>query len=265
MSKLSVETEYDKAVEAVAISLADCTNRKAWHICSEAECISCPMKQYQDNCMNGFADVDKIRVYNRIQELTVLPDTTEHATGWEAFKISAKFIFKELLSIISTAAAVIIIPLLTITCLGKCTARAWGQSLRDFDYSRYALPGEVNYVGKYRKQILDTLDRTKLYVTDVNNDGEVNCIDYTCTFKILWDKMYDASNCEIVRNKSSTMNHLFIRTRQYKGRPWECIEPQAGTRDITKYFMEDFWPSDIYNPTYNIYGETDVWLKEVKQ
>ena len=272
MGKLSVETEYDKAVEAIAISLADCNNRKVWGICDEAACSSCPMKQYQDNCMNNFADVDKIRVYNRLQVLVnaqEVPDTKEYATGKEALKIKADYYAREIGGMLATAVAIIFIPLVllfgVITIPSACVSKLSAQSLRDYDYTRYALPGEAGYVGKYRKQILDTLDRTKQYVTDVNKDGEINCIDYSCTFKIIWDKMYDASDCEIVRNKSSTMNHLFIRTRQYKGRPWECIEPQAAVKDITKYFMEDFWEPDVYNPVYNIYGETEAWMKEVKQ
>lgn len=267
MSKLSVETEYDKAVEAVAVSIADCNYRKTWHICSEDKCIHCEISQYQLNCMNGFADVDKIKVYNRLQELVAaqpVPDTKEYAAGKDVLKIKANYYMHEIGSILATATAIIFIPILLIFIPGSCIAKMSAQSLKDYDYTRYALPGEAGYAGKYRKQILDTLDRTKQYVTDVNNDGEVNCIDYSCTFKIIWDKMYDASDCEIVRNKSGTMNHLFIRTRQYKGRPWECIEPQAATRNITQYFMEDYWPPDVYNPVYNIYGETEVWLKEVK-
>lgn len=267
MSKLSIETEYDKSVEAVAVSLADCNNRKVWSICNESDCATCPMKRYQDNCMNGFADVDKLRVYNRLQVLVAAqatPDTTEYATGKDAIKIKANYYAHEIGSIFATAAAIIFIPILLIFIPGSCVAKLSAQSLRDYDYTRYALPGEAGYAGKYRKQILDTLDRTKQYVTDVNKDGEVNCIDYSCTFKMIWDKMYEASDCEIVRNKSDTMNHLFIRTRQYTGRPWECIEPQAAVKDITKYFMEDFWPPDVYNPVYNVYGETEVWLKEVK-
>ncbi len=267
MSKLSVETEYDKAVEAVATSIIDCENRKTWHICDERDCVSCEIKRYQDNCMNNFADVDKLRVYNHVQALIdsqpVPIDPNKYAKGSDAFKIKAKFFIKELCSVIGTAAAIILIPLCIICIPGSCVAKASAQSLKDYSY--WALPGESEYVGKYRKQILDTLNRTKQYVTDVNKDGEINCIDYSCTFKILWDKMYKSSDCEIVRNKSTTMNHLFIRTRQYAGRSWECIEPQAATRDITKYFMEDFWSPDIYNPMYNIYDETDVWLKEVKQ
>lgn len=266
MSKLSVETEYDKAAEAIAISIADCNYRKTWHICSEDKCIHCEMSQYQTNCMNNLADIDKIKVYNRLQELIAVqpvPDTTEYVTGKDAVKIKANYYAREIGSILATAAAIIFIPILLIIIPGSCVAKLSAQSLKDYDYTRYALPGEAGYAGKYRKQILDTLDRTKQYVTDVNKDGEVNCIDYSCTFKMIWDKMYEASDCEIVRNKSDTMNHLFIRTRQYNGRPWECIEPQAAVKDITKYFMEDFWSSDVYNPVYNVYGETEQWLKEV--
>ena len=146
----------------------------------------------------------------------------------------------------------------------NCNHSMYGQSLNDFDYGRYAFPGEASYAGKYRKNILDTLDKTNKYATDVNNDGEINCIDYSCIFKVLWDKSFDCKNCEIVRNKSLTMNHLFIRVRQHGGTDWECIEPQAAKTDITKYFMEDFWSAREYNPVYNIYGETNLWLKEIK-
>ena len=271
MSKLSVETEYDKAVEAVAVSLSDCESRKTWHICNEADCISCKIKAYQDNCMNNFADVDKLRVYNTVQALVagqpVPENPDEIAKGFEAFKIRIACEWHHFINVVAPVLAIpfwilLIIFILSIT-ISTCSFKIYGQSISD--YSHWALPGEVEYKGKYRKQILDTLSRTEQYVTDVNKDGEINCIDYSCTFKILWDKMYNASDCEIVRNKSSTMNHLFIRTRQFSGKPWECIEPQAAAKNITRYFMEDFWPPDIYNPTYNIYGETDVWLEEVKQ
>ncbi|MBR6340837.1 MAG: hypothetical protein IKR64_02955 [Treponema sp.] len=139
------------------------------------------------------------------------------------------------------------------------------QSLNDYDNSRYALPGEAAHAGKYRKQILDTLDKTKKYATDIDNNGEINCIDYACIFKLLWDKQYDPKNCEIVKNKSKTMNHLFVRTRQYAGVAWECIEPQAALKDINNYFMEDFWPSNIYNPIYNNYEEASYWLNYAKK
>ena len=271
MSKLSVETEYDKAVEAVAKSLADCNYRKNWGICSEANCVTCEIKQYQNNCMNQFVDADKLRVYNRLQELVaaqpIPEDPEEHATGWTAFKIHLACEWDHFIHVIGPAfmlpVCILILVLFTGLTLSTCADKLTAQSLSDYSY--WALPGEVEYKGKYRKQIIDTLNKVQLYVTDVNKDGEINCIDYSCTFKMLWDKMYDPSDCEIVRNKSATMNHLFIRTRQFEGKQWECIEPQAATKDINHYFMEDFWPANVYNPVYNIYGETGIWLKEVKQ
>ena len=268
MSKLSVETEFDKAVTAVATSLADCEIKKSRGICTEALCLKCDMKQYQQNCMSGFADMDKIRVYNMVaRDLAVRnPPEQKHATGKARRKILVNYWAKEVSAVlgyifIMIFAAVFVFAIAPVCC---SSTGLHGQSLSDYDYTRYALPGEPGYSGLYRKHILDTLDKTNKYVTDVNQDGEINCIDYTCVFKVLWDKQYDSKNCEIVRNKSNTMNHLFIRVRQHSGTQWECIEPQAPKKEITKYFMEDFWAATEYNPLYNIYGETDKWLKEIK-
>ena len=80
------------------------------------------------------------------------------------------------------------IPFLLILIPVSCISCAYGQSINDYDYTRYALPGEASYAGKYRKNILDTLDKTNKYAVDINHDGEINCIDYSCTFKMLWDK-----------------------------------------------------------------------------
>lgn len=266
MSKLSVETEFDKAVDAVATSLADCELKKKYGTCNEAMCLQCDMKKYQNNCMNGFADMDKIRVYNIVSRDLAMrdPQQKEPAKGLDAAKIGAQYYAKEvgkdLGYIVAVILAIICIVFLPVTCIG----RMYGQSLNDFDYTRYALPGEASYAGKYRKHVLDILDKTNKYVTDINKDGLTNCIDYSITFKRLWDKQYDPNNCEIVRNKSNTMNHLFIRVRQNGNTQWECIEPQAAKQDITRYFMEDFWTAAEYNPLYNIYGETDRWLEEDK-
>lgn len=268
MSKLSVETEFDKAVTAVATSLADCEIKKAKAICNTAQCVQCDMKKYQDNCMKGFADMDKIRVYNMVsRDLAIRnPPKQTYATGKARRSIIFDFWLRELGSIFGYIFGVLFLIAFVCLVIPYCCSAAglFGQSLNDYDYTRYALPGEAGYAGLYRKHILDTLDKTSKYVIDVNQDGEINCIDYSCIFKVLWDKQYDKKNCEIVRNKSSTMNHLFIRVRQYGGTQWECIEPQASKKDITKYFMEDFWTAAEYNPLYNIYGETDRWLKEIK-
>lgn len=264
MSKLSVETEFDKAVNAVATSLADCELKKKYGQCREAECTQCDMKKYQENCMKGFADMDKIRVYNQVQRDLAMrdPPQQQYATGRDAKLAILKYDLKETVGPI--VGVLVVLLLLLLLGFTPVLAALHGQSLSDFDYTRYALPSEAGYAGLYRKHILDTLDKTNKYATDINEDGLINCIDYSVIFKRLWDKQYESKNCEIVRNKSKTMNHLFIRVRQNDNTSWECIEPQAAKKDITKYFMEDFWTAAEYNPLYNIYGETERWLKEDK-
>lgn len=264
MSKLTVETEFDKAVTAVATSLADCELKKKYGTCKESDCATCDMKKYQENCMNGFADMDKIRVYNIVSRDLARrdPPAQERLTGKAARLAIMKYDLKE--TVIPIIGILIIVIVLLLVGFTPVLAALHGQSLNDYDYTRYALPGEAGYAGLYRKHILDTLDKTYKYATDINKDGFINCVDYSVIFKRLWDKQYDSRNCEIVRNKSSTMNHLFIRVRQNSNTPWECIEPQAARKDITKYFMEDFWSVAEYNPLYNFYGETDRWLEEDK-
>lgn len=264
MSKLSVETEFDKAVEAVATSMTDCELRKKYGTCDSKMCLQCDMKKYQDNCMKGFADMDKIRVYNIVARDLATRDPQEQKvlTGKDALKAKIRYDIKE--SVIPISGLIILLIIMLLIGFSPVLATLHGQSLSDYDYTRYALPGESSYAGKYRKHVLDILDKTNKYATDINEDGLINCIDYSVIFKRLWDKQYDPKNCEIVRNTSSIMNHLFIRVRQHGGTQWECIEPQAARADITKYFMEDFWAATEYNPLYNIYGETEQWLKEDK-
>lgn len=105
------------------------------------------------------------------------------------------------------------------------------------------------------------LTETHYYVKDVNKDGKVNCIDYAITFKNFWDWISPdgySINCEIVRNvnKNKNFNHLFVRVRDSHNSDWEYIEPQGS---IQKYRMKDYW-GNRYDSSYNIYGETYVWL-----
>lgn len=150
--------------------------------------------------------------------------------------------------------AALIFVLVWLPLLSKPT-----QSIRDF--SSYQFPVDIdNYTKEYRSRISNVLYKTSLYVCDSNSDDKINCIDYTLVFYRLWTQYYprEEENIEIVRNVNqyTGMNHLFIRVRKNKNSPWECIEPQAP--EYGPYFMEDFW--DIYNPMYNIYGETSKWL-----
>lgn len=134
------------------------------------------------------------------------------------------------------------------------------QSLRDNRYTE-ELPFQSVEQSTFFKTLLLTLDKTHRFVVDVNADKQVNCIDYTITFKQLWDMNNPAFNCEIVRNLNGDFHHLFIRVREYSKSPWHYIEPQAAIQNIYCFYMEDYWGS-TYNPMFNITGETDYWLQQ---
>ena len=117
--------------------------------------------------------------------------------------------------------------------------------------------------------IRDVLRTTARKVYDRDGDGEVNCIDYTLTFKKEWNKSMPPAQCEIMRNyrptriKSAGMNHLFVRVKMTSGGKWLYIEPQASYTGYN-YKMSDFWDWK-YDPNYNCYGETFYWLGECKR
>ena len=79
----------------------------------------------------------------------------------------------------------------------------------------------------FNLRILDCLKVTQAAVTDMNSDGKINCIDYAVTFKGVWDSKYLPENCQ---------SH-----------------------------MEENWSYKQYNPAFNIYGETNLWLENRKK
>lgn len=112
---------------------------------------------------------------------------------------------------------------------------------------------------EYIKTVLMTKPKK---MTDINRDDLTNCIDYATYFKSVRDIIYpdNRADCEIVRNvnKNTGMNHLFVRVRFYQ--TWVYVEPQGSTNN---YDMYRFW-GDKYNSIYNIYGESEKWLREVR-
>ena len=115
MGKLSVETEYDKAVNAVATSLTDCYMRKKYGECTDARCKTCDTYRQQVNCLNNMPDIDKIRVDNNLarQLAERMPDQHTYATGLDAFKIKLnydiRYLFNEIFPVIFIPIAAILI------------------------------------------------------------------------------------------------------------------------------------------------------------
>lgn len=116
-----------------------------------------------------------------------------------------------------------------------------------------AKPIKVYYIRDVAKRAQDIL-------IDFDGNGEINCVDKAVAFKLVWDKTYRFTRCELVRNYNPAMDfsHLFVRIRLLG--MWYCIEPSYNPNRLT-CVMSDVW-GDRYDPAYNRYGETDYWLRK---
>ena len=100
---------------------------------------------------------------------------------------------------------------------------------------------------KFKKNKVENIPKILDYmqcvgVKDVNDDGLVNCIDYSITFY----KLYGSNARIIINNNPDTgMNHLFIKV--YYANTSIDIEPQGTNK---KYMMSLYWGT-AYNPDYN--------------
>jgi hypothetical protein len=90
--------------------------------------------------------------------------------------------------------------------------------------------------------IRETLRR--IYRVDMDNDGKINCIDYTIQFY----QYYPNRNVvRIIWSDNKNFNHLFVRVNGID------VEPGAYLRESNteKWFgMKKFW-GDRYDPSYN--------------
>lgn len=107
-------------------------------------------------------------------------------------------------------------------------------------------------------RILHVIKKAQAKIVDIDNDGKINCVDYSLVFKLVWDFEYPnlSDRCQIVRNKSFRMNHLFIQVLNEDGTAVE-VEPWASNPEY--YLMVCNW-TRIYNPKHNIYTESEYWL-----
>ena len=118
----------------------------------------------------------------------------------------------------------------------------------------------MSYNKATRQMILSVLKSSQANVYDCDGDGLVNCLDYACMFKLTWDRMYpnQKERCELVRNKNGEFHHLFAIVHNCTG---DDIEVETWAKNQNIYFMSDNWSYDKYDPAYNIYGETERWMR----
>lgn len=97
----------------------------------------------------------------------------------------------------------------------------------------------------------DAVERTHSQVRDVNYDGEVDCVDWSRTFKEIWENEHGPGTCILVENHNTRtgMHHMLVKVR-IDGYMWEYVEPQ-GTRD-------NWQPYDIWGDKYRVMSNRDV-------
>lgn len=229
-------TDMDKNISALARVKAECIHSLKYNLCS-GNCASCLRHIKFQECYKQLAICDQLR----------LDSAAEYIAANMSLARSYLNIRKR--QKLQIRISLLIVSLLFILFILLICNKGYGQSL----YTNYYTDDAW---------IIDILNKTHQQVKDTNYDGLVNCIDYAITYKRLWDLQYPANCCEIVRNYNvfTGWHHLFISVRGNERAKWLFIEPQ-GTQ--FNYKMSDFW-GDKYDPTYNVYYETSLWLSRGK-
>ena len=236
------ETFNDLAVRELAEGRSACVCKLQFGRCDKTECAHCAIGQQYRNCYNAMNDYDRNRLAGYVAKQYVID--SKYPERWMTHTAYVRYFNKWYGIVIAFVVICALIIGLAIT--GPCDTpnKKQDKSLSGIE-----------------KMIVVSVMRTQLDIKDMNLDGKVNCIDYACMFKRVWDNYFPENKdcCTIVRNKGPGIHHLFICIW------WEGsridVEPWSG--NPYKYLMTDNW-TEVYNPNNNIYGETERWLKEIK-
>jgi len=234
------ETFDDLAIRELAKSRAMCMCRLQFGRCTLKDCDRCNTWLRFKECHNQLDDYNRTRISNYITRYYTRFSSTPEI--W----MSYRRLVRHVLTWLAMLFFVIALMAGFIFYVDRWPqASPSGGIPKDLDQ-------KIVYCMKYAQQ----------RVYDRNLDQKVNCIDYTITFKEQWDAMYpkQKSICFIIRNKSShykKFHHLFIGIYYMGG--YIFVEPWAA--DPERYLMIENWDRR-YDPKYNIYGETEKWMKE---
>ena len=234
------ETFTDLAVRELAKSRSACICRIQFGRCTKEECKHCSVNRQFARCYNELSDYDKQRVHSYAAEKWV--EDSRDPWQWCSF------------------------PKLVASFTGLMLAILGGLAVMVFMFNILAnLPGDKPPVySDTDVYIIEAMKKSHANISDLNNDGLVNCIDYACSFKLAWDRLFPKYKgwCKIVRNYNPTngFNHLFIKVSGIDG----TVFVEAWAKNINKYTMYENWPNGRYNPEYNFYGETWLWMSKVR-
>ena len=232
------ESFEDLAVRELAKSRSACMCRLQFGRCTKEECSTCEVNKRYYRCFKQMSDYDKQRLQSYTARLWA--ERSADPMQWSSFNGCIKQLGLYLL--VGTLCVAMVLGLMA---LASCPG---------------AEPDRVQLSVEMDERIIAVMKGTHSQVRDLNHDGKVNCIDYTCMFKQLWDRKYPDRKdaCTIVRNYNprTGFHHLFIRI--YDAGTLVYVEPRAS--NPYRYTMEENWTDGRYNPRYDIMGETRKWM-----
>ena len=232
-STISLETDHDKNLRVLAITLAKCRRYLKYGYCSMQECTMCQTNQKFRYCYDQLPACDQLNVENQSGELLSMMGPMRPKT-----KVSPKLAKFILISVIVTS--------ILLGIAGFCTINPAATAATDDMVERC--------YNEYRR-----INGYAGVAWDMNGDGLSNCIDSSVLWKLCWDRLYPNNRnlCEMVwnYNKDCSYNHLFIRIRYAED--WDFIEPQQTFSDRHNIITMNGLKVDFRN---NHYGITDLWM-----
>ncbi len=238
------ETFNDLAVRELAKGRSACICRIQFGRCSKAECASCQIHAQYERCYNQMSDYDRQRLASYVAEQW--QEDSLSPSQWLGASDYVKYNLKVFFGILISG---IIMLALSAFFIGEAAADPYERPSAILCSSPFRRHGE---------DIIRCIEENNRTIRDYNKDGRVNCVDYACGFKRLWDKYYPESACYciIVRNMNpaNNMHHLFIKVGM--------IEVETRCENPNYYTMMENWGRSWYDPRCNIYGETGLWMRE---
>lgn len=208
----------EKNVDALAEVKAECMYRQYRKSCDAARCLTCAMHDKLMSCYVQLSLCDQLKVDTRADKLfaerVCHADAIRHDT--RANRMSS--------------------------VIGYLLPFAFGIVMLLFARACFGEPVSVY------DDIGNVVEQTHSQVRDKNYDGKVDCVDWSLTFKGLWEKSHGFGTCILVENHNerTDMHHMFVKVSLVSN-IWTFVEPQ-GTRD--GWAPYDVW-GDKYSPAYN--------------
>lgn len=231
------ETFNDLAVRELAAGRSACICRLQFGRCVMSECKACSIAKQYSACYSQMTDYDKQRLATYINE-QYMQDSL-FPQKWMSYKKLCANTIKWII----IAVVFFFLFVIPMALLGAQPKNAYGID--------YELEDEIFNINKQVSE----------QIIDLNKDGVINCIDYTCLWKILWDKKHaDAKHrCIIVRIYNKNIHHLCVGIYDDYSK-LILVETQV----VSRNYHVKYWFSNMFNDDDIIFGETNKWLKEIK-